>query len=513
MDQPNPALDKATGVLLHPSALPGSPVCGSFGAPTRNWLHCLAENGIGIWQVLPLTPTDKTGSPYSSPSSFALNPWFLDAQDLVSDGFISSQKASELPGSALLNTKKSFLDFELADHRSEELGKSLRQEWAKKNSTSHLAFKTWCEKQDWLEDHVVFTELLKKQNGLPWWKWPKPMANYESFNLDNWKKENQHQLLEHRLIQWHLFRQWQIVRKLSKRLGIQILGDIPFYVARNSADTWSNRSLFSILSDGELSVQSGVPPDYFSEKGQLWGTPVYLWENHKLDKFMWWRKRFKRQWSHFDWLRVDHFRALISYWAIPGTHTSAVDGEWRISPGSELLDLVREDCEGVLPLIAEDLGIITQEVEDLRDKFGLAGMKILQFAFDGSKNNPYLPKNISGRNWVVYSGTHDNPTSIGWWESLDRKTQDLVERTLNSKVKSPGWQLIEQGLSTEAILVIATLQDLLELDDEARFNTPGTVDINWIWRISTVESDIKTALKKFGEKSSLHNRKGTIYPS
>ena len=500
------ALVRTTGVLLHPTALPVSPVCGSFGAPSRAWLQSLARHDIGVWQLLPLAPPDATGSPYSSPSSFALNPWLLDADDLVDEDFLSASVLRELPGTVPIQEPCASVDFALADLRSQRLGIALREAWSEQARDHHLAFESWCGKQFWLEDHVLFMELRRQHQGLPWWEWPAGLAAHQRSALNAWKGHHQEALLEHRLLQWQLDRQWQALRHLAGELGVLLFGDLPFYVARDSADVWSHQGLFSILQGGELEIQSGVPPDYFSSTGQLWGTPVYRWWRHRLSGFHWWRSRFVRQWQQVDLLRLDHFRALASYWAVPGSDSTAEHGEWRSSPGAALLKRLRRDAGGSLPLVAEDLGVITADVEALRDQFGLPGMKILQFAFDGNPSNPYLPENIQGHHWVVYTGTHDNPTTLGWWQQLDLDIRERVADRLKGVVHAPGWQLLELGLATEACLVMTPVQDLLHLDDAARFNTPGTVEGNWCWRLSCFDSALDGALSGYGERGAVWGR-------
>ncbi len=504
MDQSRQQFTKNIGVLLHPTALPNSPVCGGFGESARTWLQSLAANGIGVWQFLPLSPPDSTGSPYSSPSGFALNPWFLDARDLLEEGFIPFSLSADIPGG--IDETSSSLDFKMADKRSDFLGKALREFWSDQSDKRHLEFRDWCAKQFWLEDHAMFMELNRQFNGIPWWEWPKGLAMHKEVELQSWKLNNLEGLLEHRLLQWHLERQWQVIRNLARDLGVLLFGDLPFYVARNSADVWSKRSLFSILPGGDMEIQSGVPPDYFSSVGQLWGTPVYRWHCHRKTQFRWWRFRFLRQWEQVDLLRLDHFRALHSYWAVEGDKDTAEEGVWQMSPGADLLHMLRNDCKGDLPIIAEDLGIITPEVESLRDEFKLPGMKILQFAFDGDPKNPYLPENIIGDNWIVYTGTHDNATTNGWWKTLDDVVKSRVAKKLGESVDSPSWQLLEMGLSTDARIVMAPVQDLLCLDDGARFNTPGTIGCNWKWRLDSSNSSLENALRSYGERGSFWGR-------
>tara|TARA_Y100001968_G_scaffold169699_1_gene155371 strand:- start:216 stop:1760 length:1545 start_codon:yes stop_codon:yes gene_type:complete len=502
---------RSIGVLLHPTALPNSPVCGSFGSPSRDWLRLLANHGIGVWQFLPLCPPDSTGSPYSSPSAFALNPWFLDANDLKEEGFLSPNSLEQLPGQTEMRNPS--VDFSLANDRIKKLGNLLRIDWPKQSLERNKEFNQWVSNNGWLEDYVTFVELQRQFEGLPWWKWPDEFRNYEINILNKWRVVHENNLLEHRLIQWHLNRQWILIRKLAKELGVLLFGDMPFYVSRDSADVWGNRKLFSISDTGSMDVQSGVPPDYFSSTGQLWGTPVYLWDNHKENEFYWWRQRVSRQWEHVDLLRLDHFRALIAYWAIPGEHETAENGTWQNSPGKHLLELFEKDFKGRLNLVAEDLGIITNEVEKLRDEFKLPGMKILQFAFNGDLDNPYLPENFKGSLWVVYSGTHDNPTTLSWWYSLDESIRDKIKNQYVDENLEPAWKIIDIGMSTDASLFIAPLQDILNLDDNARFNKPGTIGENWKWRLDNIDGKLAGSLKRYGKRSIYWGRsfKDAIY--
>lgn len=492
------------GVLLHPTALPGSPVCGGFGAAASRWLRSLAQHGVKVWQVLPLAPVDGTGSPYSSPSSFALNPCCLDAEELAEEGFIRDADLAELPDAP--GTDR--VDLQLAEQRAERIGQALSASWSEQSSERHQAFARWCQLQAfWLEDHACFMELRRQHQGQPWWTWPSALANRQGRAFRRWKADNEAALLHHRLLQWHLDRQWQRIRSLARELNVRIFGDLPFYVARDSADVWSHRQLFSLTSEGELLVQSGVPPDYFSATGQLWGTPVFRWWRHRLSRFRWWRQRFRRQWQLADLLRLDHFRALSAYWAVPGGDDTAMNGAWKPSPGASLLRKLRRDAGGELPLVAEDLGVVTPDVEALRDRFRLPGMKILQFAFDGNPDNPYLPANIQGERWVVYTGTHDNPTTIGWWKTLDEPARQRVEQLLGCPVEAPGWQLLELGLASSAWLVVTPLQDLLHLDDSARFNTPGTVGGNWTWRLTVLDQQLEGALQGYGVRGEVWGRR------
>jgi 4-alpha-glucanotransferase len=500
----------ASGVLLHLTALPGTPACGSFGAAAREWIDLLAREGVGVWQLLPLAPTDGTGSPYSSPSGSALNPWLIDADDLVQEGLLAPGDREALPVAG-----GSRLDSQVAAERADRIAAALQRGWAAQPRGRQREFRSWCHRQrSWLVDHCRFMVLRRRHGGLPWWQWPEPLARRNRSALAHLAQQGRAELEAEALLQWQLQLQWQRLRQQAQERGVLLVGDIPFYVAHDSADVWRDPQLFSLGPGGSLRQQSGVPPDYFSATGQLWGTPVYRWSRHWLGGFRWWLRRLERQLELFDLLRLDHFRALQAYWSVPGTDATAEHGQWRPSPGVPLLELLRWRCRrrglllsgGRLPLIAEDLGVITPEVEALRDRFALPGMKILQFAFDGNDDNPYLPANYRGSRWVVYTGTHDNATSLGWWQGLDGDSRDRVAAAVGAEVRAPSWQLLELALASPAELAVVPLQDLLELDDQARFNTPGTSSGNWSWRLEQPVASLAGAVHGFGAMAARYGR-------
>jgi 4-alpha-glucanotransferase len=356
--------------------------------------------------------------------------------------------------------------------------------------------------------------LRQQQGGLPWWQWPTPLARRQRQALVRLEREQADALQGEALLQWLLQTQWQRLQRCAREGGVSLVGDLPFYVAHDSVDAWCRPGLFALDRDGSVQRQSGVPPDYFSSTGQLWGTPVYRWWRHRLSCFRWWLARLERQLSLFDLLRLDHFRALQAFWCVPGGDDTAEHGVWRPSPGGTLLTLLRWRCrrrgrllpDGRLPLIAEDLGVITPPVEALRDRFALPGMKILQFAFDGNEANPYLPTNFVGERWVAYTGTHDNATSVGWWQGLDQGARDRVAAAIGGPVHAPAWQLLELGLASRAQLMVVPLQDLLELGDEARFNTPGTVSGNWSWRLERPLDTLEGPIFGFGQMAARYGR-------
>jgi len=497
---------RRAGVLLHPTSLPGPGGCGGFGQAAHDWLALLGRHGIGVWQLLPLAPTDGTGSPYSSPSGSALNPWLLDAELLVQQGFLQASDRDALPGAA---DRSGPLDLAAMPARSRALGEALARRWPSQSQEQQRAFGRWRRSQrGWLPDHALFMVIRRLQDGQPWWLWPAPLARRQRPALRRLASQRADWLLEEELLQWQLERQWQQLRQQAQRVGVQLLGDLPFYVAHDSADVWAHRALFSLRADGSLTAQSGVPPDYFSATGQLWGTPVYRWPLHLLSGFRWWLNRLGRQFALLDLLRLDHFRALQAFWSVPGEASTAEHGRWRWFPGWPLLSLLWLRRGLKLPLIAEDLGVITPAVEALRDGFGLPGMKILQFAFDGDPTNPYLPANIRGPRWVVYTGTHDNATSVGWWQSLDEGGRRRVAEAVGAPITSPAWQLLELALASAADLAVVPLQDLLELDDRARFNTPGTSSGNWTWRLDQPVAALDGALQGYGAMAASYGRAG-----
>jgi len=494
---------KSLGILVHPSCLPSGSYCGTFGEGAKDWIKKLSKHKINFWQFLPLTPTDSTGSPYSSPSSFALNPWFLDINELITKGYIFISSKDELKPN---NQNEDHFDFDYANNLSKILGEYLLIGWESQSEERKNNFYIWNKKNLWVENYSLFMVIREEFNMLPWWEWPSEFKQKKTKLIKSWIKEKYNEIHKIKLVQWHLDRQWMEIKAFAKNKGISLVGDLPFYVSRDSADVWSNKSLFSISKNGDLLFQSGVPPDYFSSTGQLWGTPTYYWSKHKRTNFKWWRERFKRQFELIDILRLDHFRALSGYWRVDGNARNAINGTWINSPGKEILNFLKKDLKSnFLPIIAEDLGVITKDVELLRDNYKLPGMKILQFAFDGNESNPYLPKNIQDENWVVYTGTHDNSTSTSWWGYLENHVKNRIKDNYNFS-DDPSWNLIEIGMSTKANLFISPIQDILSLDNSSRLNTPGTITKNWRWKLNKSLEVIDKNLQKYSELGNSYGR-------
>ena len=497
---------RCAGVLLHPTSLGRTPGCGSFGREAAAWISAMARYGLGAWQVLPLAHPDPLGSPYNAPSASAVSTRFLDGEALHTAGLVAEDTLHQLPGARQPAGRR--LDAALADARAAHLGRALLQRYRQGliRGSQREDFATWRRDQGaWLEDHCLYLVIKGFQKGRPWWQWSRPLAQRHPDALARIRRTAADAMDQEALLQWQLDRQWGDLLRLARSKGVTVIGDMPFYVAHDSSDVWGHTHLFSVYGDGSLREQSGVPPDYFSATGQLWGTPTFAWHRHRQEGFRWWRERIRRQLRLAHVLRIDHFRALESYWAVPGQDQDARGGRWRQSPGAAMLGQWREAFHD-LPLIAEDLGVITPAVEALRDDFQLPGMKILQFAFDGHLDNPYLPHTYLSDNSVVFTGTHDNATSVGWWAGLNAEDRQRVETYLGYPVTAPGWQLLRLALTSRAALVMTPLQDLMSLGDEARMNRPGTTTGNWSWRIPVPLEQLDGHLQGYGAMAALYGR-------
>ncbi len=423
---------RRAGVLLHPTSLPGPFEFGVLGSEARRFVDLIAAAGFTIWQTLPLGPVDWTLSPYQLKSAFAGNPALIDERET---------------GVPAATDARSCVAFIRRNRR-------------------------------WLLPYALFEALRACYQDKPWWDWPAPLRDREPTAIRRVLVQERAAVRRTISTQFLFELQWRALRSYAAGKGVSIFGDLPFYVDLDSADVWWHRPLFQLDADGRPTAVAGVPPDYFSADGQLWGNPLYDWQQMRANGFRWWQERIEHQLERFDLLRIDHFRALESCWAVPAGASTAREGAWRPVPGRELLSSLRERL-GSLPLVAEDLGIITPAVEALRDEFDLPGMLVLQFAFDGSDDNPYLPARHR-ENAVVYTGTHDNDTTVGWYSSLDPQSRDRVRQVLGDD-RMPD-ALIRAACESPARLAIIPMQDLLGLGSEARMNTPGTTSGNWRWR-------------------------------
>ena len=468
---------RASGVLLHPTALPGPHGIGALGEEARKFVDFLVEAGQSLWQVLPLGPTGFGDSPYTTLSAFAGNPLLIDLSTLVEWGDL---EPGDLAGG---QGNEGNVDFPAVRQFKEERLAFAAQRFATSSAPARRAdFERFCREQAaWLPDYALFTALRGHFQGQSWQQWPLPLRDREAAALAEWRDRLAPAVAGEAYRQYAFFTQWRALKGYANQRGVSLFGDLPIFVALDSADVWANRQLFRLDADGQPTVVAGVPPDYFSATGQRWGNPLYRWEAHRQEHFAWWLARFRGELERADLVRIDHFRGFEACWVIPAGEETAVKGTWEKAPGDELfqaLHAARTD----LPIVAEDLGVITPEVEALRRKFGFPGMKILQFAFDSGAGNPYLPHNFSG-DCVFYTGTHDNATTLGWWQSLDAAGHSRVATYLGKERPEPCWDLIRLALGSVAQLCVIPCQDLLGLGDGARFNSPGEAVGNWRWRL------------------------------
>ncbi len=469
---------RACGVLLHPTSLPGSPGIGDLGQSAYRFVDFLAAAGQRYWQVLPLGPTGYGDSPYQCFSAFAGNPLLVSPERLVAEGLLDPQYLANLPafdahrvnfGQVIPWKRKllsvSFADFQ--DHATVEL---------------RAEFERFCaDEAGWLDDFALFMALKDACNGAPWWEWERALRIRQPQALREAANRLADAMAFQRYQQWLFFRQWQALKSYANIHDVYIIGDIPIFVAHDSVDTWANPHLFHFDQEARPIIVAGVPPDYFSATGQLWGNPIYRWDVMKQDGYAWWIERFRALFRLVDVARVDHFRGFEAYWAVPGGEDTAVNGRWVKGPGANFFQTVLAAL-GDLPIIAEDLGFITPEVLALRDQFGFPGMKVLQFAFSTDGSDPYLPHNYT-RNCVVYTGTHDNDTTVGWFRrSSTPEERHFALRYLRRDGSDIAWDLIHLAWTSVAHTAITPMQDLLRLDSEARMNLPGSFGGNWQWR-------------------------------
>ncbi len=453
---------RRAGVLLHITSLPGTGNQGDLGKDAYYFVDFLHKAGISVWQTLPLGMTHADGSPYQCLSAHAGNPDLININWLVSQGWLEN--------SGNHNANK-----------SERVAQAFKGFLAYASESDKEDFASFCHnKAFWLDDFALFLTLRLEFNQQCWNQWPTYFKERDSKAIKEARSRLSHAIECVKFAQYVFFRQWMALKTYANQQGVLLFGDIPIFVSYDSADVWANRDVFKLDDNGDMSVVAGVPPDYFSENGQRWGNPHYNWIFLKKTGFNWWLERMHTQLEQFDILRIDHFRGLEAAWEIPAHEPTAKHGEWVKAPGKALLNAIKANL-GAIPLVAEDLGIITDEVVELRDEFHLPGMKILHFAFGGGPDNPYLPNNYE-KNCVVYTGTHDNDTTVGWANQLNDDEKKYVYEYLGNPLASLHCALIQAALASVANLAIIPMQDILELGSEHRMNTPGTTEGNWRWR-------------------------------
>jgi 4-alpha-glucanotransferase len=503
---------RSSGILLHPTSLPGRYGIGDLGAEARHFVDFLAAAGLTLWQVLPLGPTGYGDSPYQCFSAWAGNPLLIDLEHLAGLGWLDAsvlQSATAFP--------EDQVDFERLVPWKTALLESAAQGFFKRASAQdHASFESFCqENTHWLNDFALFTALKENQKMAAWTQWEPGARDRDPEALANWRQELAAPMAAHKFIQFIFYQQWRELREYARARNVRIMGDLPIYVSHDSADVWVNRHYFHLDEQGNPTVVSGVPPDYFSETGQLWGNPIYNWDALAKDGYGWWLDRFRATFQMVDMIRLDHFRGFEAYWEVPAGEPTAVNGRWVKGPGDALFHAAQSTL-GELPLVAENLGVITPEVEAIREEFGFPGMAVLQFAFGTDAQAPTFRPHNYPREVVAYTGTHDCDTTVGWWSSKGRgestrseedisRERDFAMQYLNTDGREIQWVFIRALLASVADTVLIPMQDVLGLGTEARMNQPATLGGNWRWRYR--EGELTPAIsERLRELTKLYDR-------
>ncbi len=492
---------RASGILLPITSLPSKYGIGSFSKEAYEFIDQLKAAGQRYWQILPLGPTGYGDSPYQSFSTFAGNPYNIDVEEFVTQGILTLEecKASNTTGT------DRYIEYgELYILRFELLKTVFSRVCLEKED----GFQEFCNEEEWwLDDYASYMAIKDSFDGISFIEWPEDIRNRERNALYRYKEELNYEIQYYKFLQFKFYQQWNKLKKYANQNEVKIIGDIPIYVAFDSADTWANPELFQFDENGLPTAVAGCPPDGFSETGQLWGNPLYKWEYHKETKYQWWIKRIAQCYKLYDVIRIDHFRGFDEYYSIPYGNTTAIEGEWKQGPGYEIFEKIKEQL-GELNIIAEDLGFLTPGVLELVDKTGYPGMKILQFAFDSREESDYLPHNYN-KNCVVYTGTHDNDTTLGWYRTISKEDREFAQKYLGVNEitdQNINELLIRLAMASVADTCIIPIQDFLDLGSQARINVPSTLGYNWKWRL--LEKEIKPELiDKIGNITKIYGRK------
>ena len=472
--------ERSSGILFHPTSLPGKYGIGTLGKEAYAFIDFLKKSRQKLWQIFPLGPTGYGDSPYQSFSSFAGNPYLIDFDLLIEAHLLSEEDLRDV----FFGDNEEYIDYGAVYNQKYPLLRKAYENF--KSSDNHEMrenlehFKR--ENASWLNDYSLYISLKNHFNGLPWNEWAHDIKNREHGAMEHYRNELADDIEYHNFIQFLFFKQWGDVKRYANENGIKIIGDIPIFVAADSSDAWANPEIFLFDEERKPVKVAGVPPDYFSATGQLWGNPLYNWQKLKETNYSWWVERVRANLSTCDIIRIDHFRGFEAYWAVPYGDDTAINGQWEPGPGIDLFNAIKSQL-GELPIIAEDLGLMTQGVIDLREATGFPGMKILGFAFDSGEENDYLPHTYT-KNCVVYTGTHDNDTLIGWFQKAKEEDRQFARDYLNSRSDDEiHWDAIRGARSSVASMAISPVQDFLGLGSEARINTPGVAAGNWQWRL------------------------------
>ena len=472
--------ERSSGILFHPTSLPGKYGIGTLGKEAYAFIDFLKKSKQKLWQIFPLGPTGYGDSPYQSFSSFAGNPYLIDFDLLIEAHLLSEEDLKDI----FFGDNEEYIDYGAIYNQKYPL---LRKAYENFKSSDNNEMKGSLENfkrenSSWLNDYSLYISLKNHFNGLPWNEWAQDIKNREDGAMHHYRSELADDIEYHNFIQFLFFKQWGDVKRYANENGIKIIGDIPIFVAADSSDAWANPEIFLFDKERKPVKVAGVPPDYFSATGQLWGNPLYNWEKLKETNYSWWVERVRANLSTCDIIRIDHFRGFEAYWAVPYGDDTAINGQWEPGPGIDLFNAIKSQL-GELPIIAEDLGLMTQGVIDLREATGFPGMKILGFAFDSGEENDYLPHTYT-KNCVVYTGTHDNDTLVGWFQKAKEEDREFARNYLNSRADEEiHWDAIRGAWSSVACMAISPVQDFLGLGSEARINTPGVAAGNWQWRL------------------------------
>ncbi|MEH2451689.1 4-alpha-glucanotransferase [Nostoc sp.] len=473
---------RSSGILLHPTSFPSRFGIGDLGLEAYRFIDFLKESHQQYWQVLPLGPTAYGNSPYMCYSAMAGNPLLISPEKLRDEGLLTDEDFANLPG-----FPEEKVDFkEVVPVKIGLLKKAYEHFRANATPILQKEFEGFCDsKAYWLDNYALFMALKDANENANWHTWPSELVKRDPQAMEQVQERLNGEISYYKFVQFEFFRQWSELKSYANMRGIDIIGDIPIYVAHDSADVWAHPNIFCLDEQtGAAAQMAGVPPDYFSATGQLWGNPVYNWEELQKQDFKWWVQRFEAMLDYVDIIRIDHFRGFEAYWAVPQGEETAMNGKWVEAPGDAFFEVIRQKL-GKLPVLAEDLGVITPGVEALRDKYEFPGMKILQFAFSADAANPFLPFNYP-RNAVVYTGTHDNDTTLGWFDTAsDQEKQNLLLYLGSISPEGIHWDLIRLALSSIANQAIIPLQDILGLGNQARMNFPSIPEGNWEWRYQT----------------------------
>jgi 4-alpha-glucanotransferase len=469
---------RSSGILVHPTSLPGPFGSGDFGESAYHFVDWLAVAGQKLWQMLPLCPVGMGNSPYMGLSAFAGYPLLIDLRELVERGWLQSQDIDNPPAFPRLR-----IDYDaVTSYRMERLRRASTAFFANPAAADAAAFTAFCSEQKaWLDDYALFMALMDKNKGKEWCDWHPDLVHRKPAALRKANEDLANEVNFWKFTQWCFARQWSALKKYANAKDVKIVGDIPIFIAYQSADVWAHQELF-YLNDKDLrpTVVAGVPPDYFSATGQRWGNPLYRWDVMHKQKYSWWIERIKRTLEVVDIARIDHFRGFAAYWEIPGTEKTAVKGKWIKGPKEELFLAIQKEL-GDLPIIAEDLGLLTPDVHELRDQFEFPGMRILQFAFAGDSKNIFLPHNYAA-NTVVYTGTHDNDTTMGWFATATDHERIFAQKYFGTDGHDIQWDMMRAAAVSVADMAVFPLQDILGLGTEHRMNFPGKALGNWAWR-------------------------------